>query len=159
MPHQYRTFSITVPAQTLQATPQTFDISFGTFEVRNVNVRVPPGPLGTVGFRIASSRVQWIPWNTGAWLVFDDESRDFPADGWPNSGDWQIVAYNVGLFSHTLEFTWELDPVMPAPVPVVGISASDLSTLTVPAPAPALSPSDVLAGPPPAEFDVNAPLP
>jgi hypothetical protein len=159
MAHQYRTISVTVPPGTTQAAPQITPLVFGPFTVVSVFVRVPPGPLGQVGFRIATSGQQWVPWNQGAWIVPNNESRDYPADGWPNTGAWQIVAYNTGVFAHTLEFTWALDPVPLTVGPVVTVTAADLSTLPVSSVQPAANGTVVLTDAPPPDFDVSAPLP
>jgi hypothetical protein len=159
MTAQYRSFQVTIPAGTPQASPVVINTQFEPLAVDQIDIRIPPGPLGQMGFQIASSRQQVIPWNAGQFIIANDEPLSFPSTNYPDSGDWQVIGFNTGVFNHSIWVRFALRPVTPAATPVVGISVSALSTLVAPAPAPALSPSDILAGPPPTEFDVSAPLP
>lgn len=111
MADEVRTFAVTVAAGTPSTAPQVTDLAMPARTVREVRVRVPPGPAGTVGFALASSGVQVVPWNTGGWLVANDETMAFPLAGQIDSGAWQLMAYNLGVFAHTLYVTFLLDLV------------------------------------------------
>lgn len=128
MATQYRSFEITIPTGSTRAAPVIFPMIFPSFVVLSIDVYVPPGPLGQMGFQIASSRQQVIPWNAGQWIVANADYLTFPVTDAPNSGDWQLIAYNTGAFPHTIWVRFALDPI-PLPVtPVVTITTADLST-------------------------------
>jgi hypothetical protein len=129
MSYQYRTFAVTIPAGTPIAAPVTRDISFPPFHVDYVEVIIPPGPLGQMGFRIASSRTQWVPWNPGSWIIANDVTKVFNAEGWPDSGDWQIIGYNTGVFDHGIEVTFALDPIGVGEAALAVPNVIDLSTV------------------------------
>jgi hypothetical protein len=121
-------FNVTVPAATPIAAPQVTALSVGVYEVDFIELDVPPGPKGAVGFYVASGGTPVIPRVTGPplWLVLDDAFRHYDLEGQPTSGAWQLVAYNVGNFAHTVRVTFGLSLVAPA-----------LAQLTVPAMIPA----------------------
>jgi hypothetical protein len=111
MAREVRTFTVLVPAGTAIATPQTTALAMPSRIVRSVRFRIPPGPSGSVGFRLASGGVQVIPWEPGTWLVMDGEAVEWPLEGQIETGAWQLQAYNVGRWDHTLYVTMLLDPV------------------------------------------------
>lgn len=118
---QYRDFAVTIPANTPIATPVIIDTGFGPFEVPLVEVRIPPGPNGRMGFQIAVSGTQIIPWNRGQWIVGDNESLSFPTEEFPNSGAWQVIAYNTGVYDHTIYVRYSLNPVIGSPAPPAAV--------------------------------------
>jgi hypothetical protein len=79
--------------------------------VRAVRFRIPPGPLGTVGFNLAMAGTSILPSNRNSWYVGDDEAFDWPLDNQPDSGAWQFRAYNTDTFDHTIELTFLMDLV------------------------------------------------
>lgn len=110
MAREIRQFSVSVPAGTAIAAPQLTALVMPARIVRRVRVRIPKGPNGQLGFALASSGVPIIPWNTGTWFVADDEIFTWDLDGQIDSGAWQLRAYNVGAYAHTVYLTFELDP-------------------------------------------------
>lgn len=100
---------MTVPHGTPIAAPATFNLAMPARIVRQISVRVPPGPLGTVGFQIGAAGVQVIPWNVGAWVVDNDRTRYFPVSGQIDTGAWQMFAYNTGTNDHTLYIEFQLE--------------------------------------------------
>ena len=146
MTNQYRTFQVAIPAGTLQSAPVRINTRFEPFTVSQVTVRIPPGPLGQMGFRIASSGVQVVPWNAGAWIVANDEFLIYPATNWPDSGDWAVIGYNTGVFAHTIYVTYYLDPVAGKGTPPVTVTTADLSTIDASPVQPSASDTVVLVG-------------
>jgi hypothetical protein len=126
---QVREFAVTIPAGTPKATPVTINTRFEPLAVDKIDIRVPPGPLGQMGFQIASSRQQVIPWNAGAFVVANDDSLSFPSTSYPNSGDWQVIGYNTGAFDHTIYVTFFLSLVPADAPPTVAVTATQLSTI------------------------------
>jgi hypothetical protein len=123
---------ITVPAGTAKSAPQTTDVGFAPSTVDSITVRVPPGPLGQVGWRILSGAGQIWPWTLDSWVVADDETIEIVPTGWPTAGAWSIEAYNTGDYDHTLYVRFATSPVAPAPAPPVTLPAADLSVLPPP---------------------------
>lgn len=109
MAQEVRQFSVTVPHGTPQASPATFSLAMPARVVRKVRVRIPPGPQGTVGWALASAGTPILPWNAGAFVVANDEAIEWELAGQIDSGAWQLIAYNVGVFDHTLYVTFQLD--------------------------------------------------
>lgn len=102
MAREVRNFAVTVTNGTPIATPQLTNLAMPARQVERIKVRVPPGPGGTVGFALALSGVPIIPWQSGQWIVADNEVVDLPLEGFPSSGAWQLRAYNTGVYDHTL---------------------------------------------------------
>lgn len=147
MATQYRRFAVTIPAGTPKATPVVINTRFEPFTVTQINIRIPPGPLGQMGFQIASSRVQVIPWATGQFIVANDEPLSYPVTDAPNSGDWQVIGYNTGVFDHTIQVEFAMDPnsIAIAAATTQPLSAAELSQGTVTDIPPVLSPDTVTA--------------
>lgn len=110
MSAEIRAFSCTIPASTAIASPVTISLAMPARIVRHIRVRIPPGPLGTVGWSIGLAGVPILPYNPGAWIVGDDEVVEWPVENQPSSGAWQLFGYNLGLISHTLQVQFQVDP-------------------------------------------------
>lgn len=102
-------FPVTIAAGTPVNNPATVDTAFDVaMQPVEVSVRVPPGPRGEVGFRIVLGNQQLVPWNSGAWVVTDDEEMVWDMSDQSPSGDYAVMAYNTGTYSHTLLVRWKL---------------------------------------------------
>lgn len=131
MARELRAYSATVPAGTLITAPAEFDLSFDPREVRRIEIDIPPGPRGEVGFYLAVSGQRVIPFNGGQWIVANDEHLGWDTADYPDSGSWQLFAYNTGYYPHTLgvRFHVDLPAAMTAgntltpPIPVALINA------------------------------------
>lgn len=110
MAREVRSFAITVPAGTQPTAPLVAPLRLGPRLVREVRVRVPPGPSGKVGWALAAAGVRVVPWAGADWIVADDEVIDLPLEGQISTGAWELWAYNVGVFAHTLYIVFLLDP-------------------------------------------------
>ncbi len=108
MAAEVRQFTVTTPAGTPIATPLVTSLAFPTREVQHIRVRVPPGPRGNLGWRIAMAGNQVIPVNTGAWIIGDDETLDWDLEDLPNTGAWQLQSYNLGKLPHSVYITFNL---------------------------------------------------
>ncbi len=111
MARETREYPFTIPAGTPIANPTSMAIDFPVRVVREIDIRVPPGPRGEVGFSIGSAGTPVIPLQAGAWIVTDDEVIKWPLDGYWDSGSWEVFGYNTGTYDHTLYFTFRLDLV------------------------------------------------
>jgi len=134
--------TVTVPAGTAKATPGTFAVGFNTFIVDFIRWRVPPGPLGNLGWYLAVNNDQVVPHGRGVYVVANDEVGEWRLDGLPDSGAWNLVGYNTGNFDHSVYLWFGVTPVQlagppatVAPAPLVGLSGAVVapSGLVVPA--------------------------
>ena len=128
MAREVRAFQVTVPAGTPQNAPQVFNLTMPPRVVRRITWTVPPGPRGNVGFQVGMAGTQLIPYNPGGFVVADGESEDWDLEELPSSGAWQVIAYNLGLYPHTLYFRFLVDlpgstaqPLL-APIPTEQLS-------------------------------------
>ncbi|HVT14566.1 MAG TPA: hypothetical protein VHQ90_00095 [Thermoanaerobaculia bacterium] len=111
MAREIRRLTATIAAGTTKANPAKIDLSFPARVVREVEVVVPPGPRGEVGFAIGAAGVPVIPMEAGAFIVTNDEVIRWPLEGYWDSGSWTLFAYNTGRYPHTLEVRFLVDLV------------------------------------------------
>lgn len=102
MAQEIRSFQVLTPTGTLAASPLVTDLSFPPRTVQQVEITVPPGPSGLVGFALGLAGQPIIPLNAGEWIVTDDERISWPLVDYPNSGAWQLTTYNLGDYDHTI---------------------------------------------------------
>lgn len=121
-------FAITVPAGTLSTAHAEFPLSFNDGRVDRLEIRIPPGPSGLVGFRIAHSGQQVIPYTGAEWIIGDNEPLDWDMDNYPTGGAWELWAYNTDIYDHTLYLRFHVTeipgqavtPVAPIPIEPIG---------------------------------------
>lgn len=109
MAREVRRFSVTIPANTPKSAGFTRDLSFPARVVRKLEVLVPPGPRGEVGFAIGAAGQAIIPFNAGAFIVTNDELVPWELTDYHDSGSWTFFGYNTGRYPHTLEVRFEVD--------------------------------------------------
>lgn len=96
-------FAVTVLTGTTKTAPQITNMPMPPRIVQKIVVVVPPGPRGNVGFQIGLAGQQLIPITEGQFFITDNEVPSFELDNLPTSGAWQLIAYNTGTYSHTLQ--------------------------------------------------------
>jgi len=121
-------FSVVVPAVTALAQAIVFPLSMPPRVVDEVEILVPPGPRGEVGFQLGSGGVQIIPVTTGAWEVTNDEVIHWPLEGQIDSGAWQLIAYNTGAFNHLIQVRF-LVRLVPAAASLAGFQPLPVDSL------------------------------
>lgn len=127
---EHRQFTVTVPAGTTKASPQNTLLTIPTRQVEEIEVRIPPGPQGEVGFQILCIGQVIIPFEASEWVVTDDEILPYVLDDFPTSGAWSVNLYNTGNYAHTLQFRFALDVApLPPTTPLVLAPASVLSSV------------------------------
>lgn len=119
-------FSVTIPAGTPIATPYIQALPMDSWEVESVDLMVPPGPWGNMGFALYRSGTQAIPWNGTTWIVWDDREENWVLDDLPTSQGWQVVGYNLGVYPHavTIRFHVNVIPSASPPLPVLTVVSS-----------------------------------
>ena len=91
-----------IPANTTVATPAVFPLVFPSADVERIDVRIPPGPSGQVGFFVGNGGGSYIPDTLGTWIIGDNDYITWPTTNAPNNGNWNVTAYNTDLVPHTL---------------------------------------------------------
>lgn len=139
MAQEIREFAVLVPAGTAVTSPLVTNISFPAREVTAVSWRVPPGPSGLMGWALTSAGTPVIPIQQGAYVVTDNQSDTWDLEGYLDSGNWQVTAYNTGLYGHTVYLTFLLDlpgtvalPVQPPAGVGVGVIGTGGTVVTPP---------------------------
>lgn len=125
---EVRAFDVTVSPGSTPAAPVAFDLSMPQREVRWIVVQVPDGCRGVIGWALSSGGVQMFPSAGSPMIVVDGQEVRWELTGALNSGAWQMIAYNIGNFSHTLQISFGLDLITAPQVAgggqLTGISAA-----------------------------------
>lgn len=105
-----------------------------------------------MGWALTSAGTPVIPIQQGAYIVTDNASATWDLEGYLDSGNWQVTAYNTGLYDHTVYLTFQLDmPGTAAPpaqpptgsgVGVIGTGGTVTPPPTSGTPPPVSSPPD-----------------
>lgn len=108
MAQEIRHFQVLIPHGTAKTAGFSADMSFPPRFVSGIQIRVPPGPRGEVGFAIGSAGQAIIPYQQGQYIVTDDEIIDWALEGYVQSGSWTLFGYNTGQYDHTIYITFLL---------------------------------------------------
>jgi hypothetical protein len=101
-----------IPANTPQNALATVAATIPMCTVDQVDIEVPPGPQGLMGFYLAMSGQQIIPMNPGQFIVWDNYRDTWSLDDYPETGAWQVVGYNLdGAFAHEVVLRFHTDPL------------------------------------------------
>lgn len=126
-------FTVTVPAGTTEALFGQFPLSFKDGRVDRLEIHVPPGPSGLVGFRVAHSGQSVIPYTGVRWFVVDNAHLDWDLDNYPTGDFWELWAYNTDVYEHSLEVWFHVTeisvsaPVQNTPIPIEPIGEAEES--------------------------------
>lgn len=133
MAYDIRHFTATIPAGTPITAPAVIDISFPVRTVRQIDWRVPNGPMGVFGWQIAMGKVKVFPTGGDLYVLANDETGNWPLVDAPDSGAWQVIGYNTGVYPHSVYLAFHCDLTSrpapaPAPLPLYALAmAPDLS--------------------------------
>jgi hypothetical protein len=122
-------FACTIPPNTPSSAPVTIPLDVDNWELESIDLEVPAGPSGLMGFAVYNNGMQWIPSTPGAWLVWDDILQSWYMDDQPNASGWAVVGYNEGFFEHTVTVRFHVNSTVVAaaatPPPTVTFVTSD----------------------------------
>jgi hypothetical protein len=107
--------AVPVPAGTLLTAPQITPMTFDDGRVDTLEIVVPDGPSGLVGFQIRHSKQVIIPYDGVTFIVTNDEVIRWPMETFPEAQKWDVVIYNTDVYQHTLYFRWLITDVIAAP--------------------------------------------
>lgn len=136
MANRIEPFEVTIPANTAIASFQRTALPMQDGRVDRLQILVPPGPSGFVGFRIAHSEQSVIPYTLDRWFIADDARLDWDLDGYPQGNSWELWAYNTDIYEHTLYLWFHITDVgtsgalIVQPITIAQIAPSELETAT-----------------------------
>lgn len=109
MAQEIREFAVTVPAGTAKTAPLVTPLVFPERIVTRISWRVPPGPSGLMGWQLTSSGAPVIPIQMNTYMVTDNQADTWDLEGYLDSGNWAVTAYNLGIYPHSFYLTFLLD--------------------------------------------------
>lgn len=107
---QVQQFAATIPTGTSRDAPVTVPLDIDNWVLEQLDLEVPAGPSGLMGFAVFNNGVQWIPSSPGTWLVWDDVQQSWPFTDQPDASGWQVVGYNMGIYDHTVTVRFHVNP-------------------------------------------------
>jgi len=125
MASRVEVFDVTVPAATSIVAPQATALPFDDGVVQRIEILIPPGPSGLVGFRITHSGDTVIPHDRSKWIIADDDTLKWDVENYPTGSAWGFTAYNLDIYDHTLYlrfFVVETATNVAPPVPILYIA-------------------------------------
>lgn len=108
MAAEIRSFTVSVPKGGTAAAPQRFLLDMPPRIVQWVELFFPAGNGGQLWIALGMAGTRIIPANAGAYLTADNDTLKWPLDNYPNSGAWQLFAYNSGSFAHLIQIRFLL---------------------------------------------------
>jgi hypothetical protein len=102
-------FAVTIPAGTLQSAPITVPCVFNDGDVTEIDVKVPSGPNGNVGFFIGAGGSQYVPRTKGSFIRPNNDFFEWPLTNAINSGSWSVTAFNLDIFDHTIQVFFQVN--------------------------------------------------
>lgn len=98
---RYVAVTVTTPAGTAIAAPQTTAVNLGDVILLGVQLKIPPGHAGATGWKLTEAGNALVPWQDGGgWVIGDDDDLWFDVNS-EVAGGLAIVTYNVGAYPHT----------------------------------------------------------
>jgi hypothetical protein len=116
MADEIRQYTVSVPAGTTADAPLTVPMVMPPRIVDALQIVVPPGPSGLVGFAVLVGGVRIIPYGSDLWIITAGENITWPLDHYPDAGSWSVQAYNTGVNDHSIYFRWLVRYISSAPV-------------------------------------------
>lgn len=108
MADDIRSFTVSVAAGTVEASPQVDALDLPQAVVERVDVIIPAGHGGETGIGLAIAGAQVIPFNEDEWITGDDVRLEFPLQNYPTTGQWSTFTWNTDDFDHTFYLTFLL---------------------------------------------------
>lgn len=119
MAERLETFAVTCPAGTAITAPVTTALPFSESIVEKLEITVPNGPSGFMGFRFRHSTQVVIPFDSSKWIVADGVELAWPLQGYPTGDKWSIQMYNTDIFDHTVYVRFLVNEIPSKPLPAL----------------------------------------
>lgn len=95
-------FTVETAPRTPESSPLTTNLDFPEGRVERIEVLVPPGPSGLLGWAIDHSNQRILPYESAGFIVADGEVIKWDLERFPTGRDWQVVTFNEDLYPHTI---------------------------------------------------------
>jgi hypothetical protein len=119
--------TVSIPANTLKTALYVSTLALGLWDIESIDLEVPPGPAGLMGFYLAISGQQWIPHSAGEFIVWDDTKDSWNLSGQPTSTSWELHGYNTDQYPHEVVVRFHVN-LIPTPVMTTPPSLTIIST-------------------------------
>lgn len=123
-------FPVVFAIGSTRTSPQRTNVTMPKRIVRRVEITIPPGPRGEVGFQLGSNGTAFLPRNTDQFVIGDGAEIGWDLEDQMTSGGWQVIGYNTGQFAHTLYFRFLCDLTTATSGAVQPIDGSQLAVGT-----------------------------
>jgi hypothetical protein len=117
-------FTATIPHGTPTNALAVVKMPMTNYVIESVDLEVPPGPSGLMGFYLALSGEQWIPHSPGQFIVWDDRFDSWSLTEQPTSYGWEVHGYNTDVYDHVVIVRFHLN------LPVISMTPPPPPTLT-----------------------------
>ena len=104
-------FSAKIPAGTPSSAPVTVPLGQANYEIESVDVEVPPGPSGLMEFYIGLDDTQWIPFEAGEFIRWDNRTGSWDTENQVVNAGWNVVGFNTGTYDHTVTVRFHTNPI------------------------------------------------
>lgn len=125
-------FTVTIPAGTLPSAPVTIELDMDNWEIEAIELEIPPGPAGLMGFQVLNNGVAWIPYGAGEWLVWDDVRETYYMTDQPTASGWAVQGYNTGTYDHAVIVRMHVNPTSPQAASAATTAVTIVSGAQVP---------------------------
>lgn len=119
MAERIEVFQVLCPAGTDDATPQTTALTMDESIVERIEVTVPTGPSGFMGFRFLHSQQIIIPYKGSNWILVNGVELNWPVQGYPTGDKWSLQMYNLDIFDHTVYIRFHVNEIPNAAIPAL----------------------------------------
>jgi hypothetical protein len=91
-----------IPAGTPVSAPVTIPWPLEDNQLLSIDIMVPDGPSGTVGFQVSQAQQQIVPWGNSGYLITNDEKIKYEYDDQITSTGLALIGYNTDIYPHTI---------------------------------------------------------
>lgn len=120
--------TVLTPANTPLATPQNTPFPLEDAQLVRVDILVPRGPSGNLGFRFLWAQQQVIPWGNNSFLVTDNEKVPVECNFAMTATGLVIQTYNTDVFDHTIYVRALIRDFVTMAAPAATITSGSLVT-------------------------------
>ena len=102
-------FTVTIPANTAQNSPVNIQVSFNQGQVTEIDIDIPAGSAGLMGFQLAYGDQPIIPHSPSEYIVRDNTSFRWPLSTFPDGSFWAVIGYNTDIYDHDINLIFLID--------------------------------------------------
>lgn len=95
-------FTVTIPANTAKSSPVNLPVTFDQGTVEQIDIDIPPGSSGLMGFQIAYGDQPIIPHDPSQYILRDNTEFRWPVENYPQGSGWAVIGYNTDIYDHDI---------------------------------------------------------